>query len=338
MNETQIAQAALDQLQENTGLTGAWKATHDTTAIDGRLEFRLTNGNEAFYVEVKKQLRNHNLPGIMDQAKLHQPLMVIAVEIFPKLKEALRKENIAYLDLAGNIYLHTPKHYIWIEGNKNAQITDKERNRAFNKTGLKVILHLLENKNAINYQYRRIAEEAGVALGNITTIVEGLREANFILQVNNREMKLQNKKELLNRWITGYEEILKPANFIGAFRFRHEENIENWHTLPLTPGHTAWGGEPAGEFLTTYLNPAQLTVYTNERNKLMRDWILIPQETTGNAHVIMYDKFWKTDEPGHNNIAPFTVVYADLLMTGDPRCIETAEMIYDKFLKQEYDE
>jgi hypothetical protein len=30
-------------------------------------------------------------------------------------------------------------------------------------------------------------------------------------------------------------------------------------------------------------------------------------------------------------------VYADLLLTNDPRCLETAGMIYDKYLKNEFE-
>ena len=58
-------------------------------------------------------------------------------------------------------------------------------------------------------------------------------------------------------------------------------------------------------FVTNYLKSAQLTVYTTERNKLMRGWILIPQDDARDADLLMYNKFWKTDGIGHNNMARF---------------------------------
>lgn len=335
MNENQIAQEALEKLRENTGLKATYKPLEG--GVDGRLDFEFGNGNERFYVEVKKELRKHQLPLILEQARVHQPLMVVAENIFPVLKEWLRKENIAYLDLAGNIYIHTPGQYIWIEGNKTVHIKNKERNRAFTKTGLKVILYLLDNKEAINFPYRKLAADTGVALGNINYVIEGLKEAGFVLQLNNKRMKLQNKKNLLDRWITGYGETLKPANFIGAFKFWKKENIENWHLLPLHFGKTFWGGEGAADFLTNYLHPAQLTVYTTERNKLMREWILIPQDDLEEGNLLMYNKFWKPDHIGHENLAPVPIVYADLILTGDPRCIEAAKMVYNKYLKDEFE-
>src|SRR5438270_141551 len=35
---------------------------------------------------------------------------------------------------------------------------------------------------------------------------------------------------------------------------------------------------------------------------------------------------------GHPKTVPAALVYADLLATGDARCIETAQMVYDQFL------
>jgi hypothetical protein len=335
MNEYQLANAALDQLQANTGLKGTYQ--HIDDAIDGHINFEFENGNQFFYAEVKKELRQHQIPKILNQAKTHQPFIVIAENIFPALKERLRNEKIGYLDLAGNIYINTPNQYIWIEGNKAIQVKDKERNRAFTKTGLKIILYLLENKEALNFTYRKLAEEIGVALGNINYVIEGLKEAGFILALNNKNMMFQNKKALLDRWITGYGETLKPANFIGAYKFWKTENIRDWNLLPVHAGKTNWGGEPAAEFLTQYLNPAQLTVYTTEKQTLMKEWTLLPQNTTENAHVLMYNKFWKRDEIGNQNLAPIPLIYADLILTDDPRCLEAAAMIYEKFLKDEFE-
>lgn len=334
MNENKIIQTAIEALHKNAGLKAAFEPLHGQ--VDGRIDFAFDNGNERFYAEIKKELRGHQLPGIINKARLHQPFLVVAENIFPTLKEKLRQENIAYLDTAGNIYVRTPAHFIWIEGNKTVRIKDKERNRAFTKTGLKVVLYLLDNKEAINLPYRKLAQDAGVALGNINYVIEGLKDAGFIIQLNNRQMKLQNKKVLLDRWITGYGEILKPANFLGAFNFWKKENIENWGMLPLNLGKTFWGGEAAADFLTNYLHPHKLTVFTTEKSRLMKEWTLIPQDNVENGNVLIYNKFWKDEYTNNGNIAPMPVVYADLILTGDPRCTEAANMIFDKYMRDEF--
>jgi hypothetical protein len=63
----------------------------------------------------------------------------------------------------------------------------------------------------------------------------------------------------------------------------------------------------------------------------MKKWRLIPDPA---GKVQLHEKFWnnKTDR----KYAPKILVYADLLLTNDPRCIETAQMIYDKYLANEF--
>jgi hypothetical protein len=190
----------------------------------------------------------------------------------------------------------------------------------------------LQNENNINLPYREIAERTQVGLGNINYIINGLKEMGFLIRLNKDEVKLINKKELLDKWITAYEEKLKPNLKIGTFRLMNNNTIDNWKLLPLQHNKTCWGGEPAGDILTNYLRPAELTLYTIEtRNELIKNYQLMPDET-GNVNV--YKKFWRQDlEIDNEYIAPPILVYADLINTDDKRCRETAERIYEQYIQ-----
>lgn len=207
----------------------------------------------------------------------------------------MRERNIAYLDTAGNIFLAMDEIYLWIDGRTvPAETKPPVTNRAFTKTGLKVVFHILLHKDAINQPYREIAAATGVALGNINNLLEGLRDAGFILKMDKRKMTLINKKELLARWIAGYQETLKPALHTGDFFLKPHEQPDNWKKHPIDVPDTVWGGEPAAEALTKYLKPARLTIYTTQpKNTLASHLKLIP----GKGPVAMYQKFWKDEEP-----------------------------------------
>jgi len=100
--------------------------------------------------------------------------------------------------------------------------------------------------------------------------------------------------------------------------------------FPIKKEKTWWGGEPAGDLLTNYLRPAELTLYTMEtRNELIKNYRLIPDE---NGNVKAYNKFWQHDEVDDNTVPPL-LVYADLINSNDRRCTETALKIYDEFLQ-----
>ncbi|MFX8961208.1 type IV toxin-antitoxin system AbiEi family antitoxin, partial [Acinetobacter baumannii] len=84
---------------------------------------------------------------------------------------------------------------------------------------------------------------------------------------------------LLDRWITGYGEILKPALTLGTFRFADKNMEVTWRQLPIERNATAWGGEPAAEAYTGYLRPEIFTIYTYEQKlDLLKRWKLIPDE------------------------------------------------------------
>ncbi len=134
--------------------------------------------------------------------------------------------------------------------------------------------------------------------------------------------------------MAAYEEKLKPHLYVDTFRFLKEEDFLNWKQLQLKNGETYWGGEPAGDLLTNYLRPAMFTLYTNEtRADLMKNYKLVPDKA-GNIKV--YKKFWELKEIDKANHVPPLLVYADLINTGDPRNIETAQKIYERFLQNKY--
>lgn len=328
MNENQIINTALERLTDQTGLKVKWKPGKDK--VDGEVDLYFKEGKMHVFADITKELRLHHLEKIIELAGKYPPFMVVADTIFPALKEILRKHKIGYLDTAGNIYLETATNMVWIDGNKPLEKKKIITNRAFTKTGLKTVFYLLLHEQAINMPYRKLAEATGVALGNIKNIIEGLKEAGYILAMNSTTLKIQNREALLERWLTGFRETLRPALHLGTYRFRDKNRLGNWQALALNPTETKWGGEPAGELLTNYLVPAHLTGYTHQKTELITKWTLIPDKG-GNVH--FYEKFWKDEVYDKEPFAPPLLVYADLMLTDDPRCQETAKMIYTKYLK-----
>lgn len=329
MTEQEIIHLALENLQKQTHIQGWWEPAVQKR-FDGQVTLNLNSRNIRYYVEIKNELRNHHLQKIETLNREYPPFMVVAGRLFPKIKEELRNQNIAYLEANGNMFLKNNDFLVWIDANEPIPAETKTGSRAFTKTGLKVLFLFLLDDTWINKPYRQIAEQTGTGIGNITNIITGLKQDGFLLPVAKNEYKLNNKKELLNKWVVAYDLRLKPALKIGTFRFLKEEDFNNWKNLPLQPGKTWWGDEPAGDILTNYLRPAELTLYTNEtRSDLIKNYRLIPDEK---GNVKAYQKFWKQDEEKGNTVPPL-LVYTDLMNANDRRRTETAQKIYDEFLQ-----
>jgi len=330
MTEQEIIYLAIENLQKNAQIKGKWK-TDVQAEMDGQLVLNINNQNIKFNIEIKKELRNFQLKQILELDKKNKPLMVVAIRLFPKIKEELRHNNIAYLEENGNIFLKNNETTLWIDTNKAVETDKNTGTRAFTKTGLKVLFQFLMDETWINRPYRQIAEQTGTGIGNITNIIRGLNQDGFLLHIAKNEYKIPDKMVLINKWVAAFDLRLKPTLNIGRFRFLKNEDFNNWKNLPLHNGKTYWGGEPAADLLTKYLRPAELTLYTTEtRNELIKNYRLIPDEK---GNIKAYQKFWHYDNDIKDNIVPPLLIYADLINTNDRRCTETAQKIQDEFLQ-----
>lgn len=329
MGEAEIVGKALENLRKGTQITGKW-TENGPRELDGQLTLVLDKERIKFNTEVKLDLRNLLIPQILEYNKRFDPFILVAGRLFPKIKEELRRHNVAYLEANGDFYLKRDQKWFLINNNPPLPMEQDYRNRAFTKTGLKVVFEFLQDETLINQPYRQIAGYTQTAVGNITNIMKGLKQDGFLLQLNKYEVKLTRMDELIRKWAAAYDDNLKPGLKIGTFRLLKEEQYANWNTLKLDPEKTWWGGEPAGDLLTNYLRPAHFILYTTEtRAELMKNYRLVPDDK---GRIQVFKKFWQ-HKPGKVPTVPPLLVYADLVNTGDPRCLETAHRIYEQYLE-----
>ena len=209
--EINTVNKALNNLENVAGIHGEWAflAHTENTGIDGILTISFGEDRIKFKTDVKNEIRNIHSTQIRARAYVNDTFLLLAQNIFPKAKEMLRKENIAYLDIAGNFYFRNENYYIFIEGNRIPTLEKEKPNRAYTPTGLKIVFLLLTEKNALNMTYREIAHRANVALGNVPLVINNLQEAGYLIAKNKNKYIITRKRELLDRWITGYGEKIK---------------------------------------------------------------------------------------------------------------------------------
>lgn len=330
--DDKLLYTALENLKNHTGIQGWIAGTDAGAAADGVLKLVINNREETFTVLMKSEIRFHQLEQLRLLAKENTNLLLVANTIFPKIKQELRADGICYLDKAGNIFIHTDTNHVWIDGLKIERLKIERINRAFTPAGLKTVYLFLVNENLLNQPQRTIAEEAGVALGNINYIMNGLKEYGLLIEIGRKHFQIVNKEQLLEKWIEAFEEKLKPALHMGNFRFPAGITQNNWKEIALKPNETFWGGEPAGELMTNYLVPEIFTLFTGEtRNDLVKEYHLIP-DNTGNIQV--FKKFWKGQATYNETVVHPLLAYADLMNTGNSRCRETAKIIYDRYIRE----
>ncbi|WPR73075.1 type IV toxin-antitoxin system AbiEi family antitoxin [Flavobacterium sp. NG2] len=329
MNEIDILNNAIHNLEKNIPINWDWKTLDykEQKEIDGELAIIVNNQKVTLFVEIKKDVKNHQLFNILNYKNKFTNFLLVAEKLYPKVKKELRENRVNYLEGNGNVYINTDDLFLYIDTNEVAKTQKEKGNRAFTKTGLKVIFQFLLNPKLINQTQREIAEVTNVALGNIPLIINGLLETNLIVRLNKNEYVINNYEELLNKWITEFEQTLKPTLFKQRFRYQNKD--KDWRTIPLNTDKTVWGGEPAGDILTNHLRPEKFTIYTKETTKeLILNYKLLPDDE---GEITVYDMFWNNEY--NTNTAPNELVYTDLMITDDKRCKETAKLIFNEHIQ-----
>jgi hypothetical protein len=301
------------------------KLDHESVGgYDGRLKFNYNQMEYDFIVKWKKEVRKHVLHELEDIKQPYMSVILIAARIPTTIKTALRKRKIAYIEANGNIYLEKENIFLYIDANKPYQLAVEKGNRAFTKTGLKVLFHLLIKPELINQTQREIAEYTAVGLGNIPQVIEGLKDTGYLLPLNSKEYEWENREELFFRWIENYQTILRPT----LKKTRYQMRIP-WQNIELNEDIAIWGGEPAADLLTNHLRPEKFILYTNEDQvDLIRKYKLQPKKE-GELEVI--ELFWNKEF--NQKTAPPYLIYTELILEGGKRNKETAEMIYNEFIK-----
>jgi hypothetical protein len=151
-----------------------------------------------------------------------------------------------------------------------------------------------------------------------------LKATGFLQALNNKTYVWENIETLVDRWVAEYATILKPKLLKEKYTLKG-----NWQETAFDNTYTFWGGEPAADILTNHLRPEKILIYTREnRMELIKKYKLMPDK---NGEIEVLDLFWK-QKRGSNTVPPL-LVYADLILEGGKRNKETAEKIYNEYIK-----
>lgn len=289
-----------------------------------------------YAVEIKKAVHPATLgPLLLQLGQLGQQALLITEYITPPMADTLRDKGVAFIDAAGNAYLNQPNLLIWVTGRKPVEKRiDPQTGRGFQPTGLQVVFALLCNPEWVNRPYRELAEKAKVAHGTVGWVMPDLQRQGFLADIKGKRgtRRLYKQPEMLAQWVDAYARQLRPKTLLARY---YVETLNGWKDWPLHEHGALWGGEPAGALLTEYLRPGELTIYADKVPVMLAaKYKFLKEPRPGHTDIVEIRKpFWNfPGHPEHTNVVPPILVYADLLATGDGRCIETAKMVHEQYL------
>ena len=312
------------------------------TGADAWLRIEKDKQHVDYVAEVKRTLPNATLGAVVARLRQtairsgRQPLLV-AGHITPPMAERLRALDQAFADTAGNAWLTGPGMLVMVTGRKPEQKPKalRDEGKAFTAAGLKVLFALICDPVLAEAPQRAIATAANVALGVVPAVLADLQKQGYLATAGRFRRRFHPNRRLLDNWAIAYARTLRPKTLI---RLVLPEPFDNWKEWNPGEHGMQWGGEAGGALLTEYLRPGELTVYGDKIPGLWmaRRKMRPPQPGGGTHFVELRRRFWgktlKHPEGVPADIVPPALVYADLLATGDGRCIATAELVYETHL------
>ena len=158
----------------------------------------LTINNHTFQIKLKRDFRLNQIPDLISEKQQNTPFILIADAISENVKTVLRAHKINYLDAVGNAFIQSNKGLsVFINGQKAVSKPEMNKDKAFTKKGLVVVYHLLIDNSLLNATYRTISEKTETSLDTVTKVLQSLRQQGFIVQVNDKTMRLTDRKSVV---------------------------------------------------------------------------------------------------------------------------------------------
>ena len=261
--------------------------------------------------------------------KVGKPTLLVAEYVTPPVADDLRAQGQPFADAVGNAWLPAP--LVFITGRKPAtKPVPPAAGRADTPAGLKILFALLCDPALADAPHRAIAAAAGVALGGVPAVLQDLHQQGHLLVLGKRR-RLDATRRVLDAWAQAYARRLRSKTLQAVYV---TPTFDTWADWPLDPADGLWGGEPAANLLTQYLRPGVLTIYARRLPPMLMARQRMTRADGQVDRVLEWRKpFWGQLPAGPRpDVVPPVLVYADLLATGDGRCIETANVLYEQYL------
>lgn len=261
--------------------------------------------------------------------------LVVGRHVHERSADAFREMGVGYADTAGNAYVRFDQVLIDVRGRHAPQpegrfghvdqdAPEPRSNNLFSTGRAQVIATLLAWPEVTREPVREIARAAGVSTGQAYSALTLLEETGYLVR---RTLRPDRFDELLDLWTAAYPRGLGQKLAVASYR--STQDVQGFRREVLSGASPADGFALSGEAVPGLglKRPRSITVYAPEwtsRQAVRHRWRAAGTAEQADIHVRR--RFWTPPSTGsrHDPIAPWPVVYADLMAAGDERLTDVA--------------
>jgi hypothetical protein len=260
------------------------------------------------------------------------PLILFAPYVSPAMGTLLVSSGINFVDRAGNCHLDLGGRYVaHVEGRKLRQSSAAPG--GIRAPGFRLVFALLVEPDLVNASSREMARMSGVSLGTASNVLRRLEHDRIVVRTKSKH-QIVRREDLVERWIAGYVETLRPQLFVGRFQTPDKDprSLEERIAGVLgQEGTWAWGGAAAAYRLTKHYRSDETVLHVQAGSDDLPKRLKALPHREGGLIVL--------GVPGplaFRGKAPHTVhpllIYTELIVTGSDRAREAASELRERFL------
>jgi hypothetical protein len=306
---------------------------HSDQQHDARITLRTPKGLHEIAVEIKSSPATPAVAQNLLARVLRNPArrwLVFSPYVSQPVARLLASHDIGFVDQAGNCYIRIDQNYVaHIEG-RRPQLPPR-RGRGLGARSYQVLFALLARPELATAPIRSLAQAAGVQKTAAADLVQRLREEGLLLRD-----RIVRPRVLLDRWVAGYADKLRPRLLLGRYRAaaREPRAFESAVEAALSEQvDWAWGGATAGYRLTQHYQSSITTLHVAAPvTRMQRQLNLLPAKD-GPVVILGIPGPLALEGPAPHVAHPL-LVYTELVVEGDERALEAAAEIRSRFLGQ----
>jgi hypothetical protein len=303
--------------------------------VDARLSLRTPKGRHNLAVEVHAGPIGRGASQSLAARVLREPRwswIVFSPYVSGPVGRLLASHGIGFVDQGGNCHVVIGQDYFaHVEGRRPPAFP--RRGRGLGASSYQVLFALLARADLVNAPIRTLAKASGVRKTTVADLLRRLRDEGFILR-DRAGRRTARLNVLLERWVAGYADKLRPRLFVGRYRSAIREPATFEKHAEATLGERvswAWGGATAAYRLTRRYRTAITTLHVATQPATMQRELNLLPARDGPVVVLGVPGPLGLDGPAPHVAHPL-LVYTELVVEGDERATEAAAEIRSQFL------
>lgn len=309
------------------------------------LELTTPRGRHRLSVEVKRSYLDRTIVNAMlSQAdggaggkrrtkRMGGARFVLARYIPASIGEQFIAAGISFADGPGNVHLELGEDYNWTVLGRREPPRLAEADRTTPAT-VQLLFQFATVPQSTTWTVRDLARAAGVSKTKVALLMNQFRRERLL----NGRSEFQVTPEIADRLVAGYSQTLRPKLVIG--RYRPPEPSVDPFLFRLSKEASAHNfkyaltGAPAADAMQHFYGGTEAPVFlADQEPTVLRALRLLPDRTGPVAVLRPFGELVYWREFDGRMIAPPWLVYAELLVSNDPRAREAAEEFRREFLQ-----